>query len=147
MEYITLQGDDSFLTLTFDEVYGFPKTTCTWGGYEVKTALKIKAGHFQVNAVLFTSTGELYLFLEQLKACNSNLAGTAEYRSYEGNLELTATYDAMGHVNIKGHFIESFSNENELKFAFSSDQSYISYTIQDLERIAEKYGDMHGINH
>jgi hypothetical protein len=142
MENITLQGEENYLTITFDEVYGFPKRTCHWGGYEVRTVLKIKSGNFQVTSTLYTSTGELYELFQQLKECNNKLAGIAKYRSYEGNLEFSATYDTMGHINIKGEFSEQ---NNDLKFEFLSDQTFITKTIQDLEIISEKYGDMLGV--
>ncbi len=145
MENITLQGEENFLSITFDDVYGFPNSTCHWGGYEVRTNLKIKSGNFQVNSILWTSTGELHEFFQQLKECNRNLKGIANYMSYEGNLIFTATYDTMGHVTIKGEFSEQNQYNNNLRFEFLSDPTFISNTIQDLERISEKYGNMFGV--
>ena len=145
METFTLRGESDFITITFEEVYGFPDTTCCWGGYDVRIKLEIKSGNFRVNSTLWTSTGELYDFLQRLKECNNKLAGAAIYNTYEGNLKLIATYDDLGHVNIKGRFSEQTELHNELQFEFSSDQTFIRLTIEELELVAIKYGDMKGI--
>lgn len=146
MEKITLQGEENYLNITFEEVYGFPKSTCSWGGYEVRSTLKIKSGNFQVASTLWTSTGELNDFFQQLKECNRNLKGIAKYKSYEGNLKLSVTYDTItGHVNIIGEFSEQNMLNNNLRFHIISDQTFITKTIQDFEPISEKYGDMFGV--
>ena len=133
------------MTLTFEEVYGFPETTCHWGGYDVGAVLEIKSGGFHVKSGLYTSTGEIFEFFQQLKSCNEKLNGTSRYITYEGNLELIAEYDDMGHVNIKGEFSAQNQYYNKLTFEFSSDQTFISIALKDLEVIADKYGDMKGI--
>lgn len=106
MESFTIKGESDFLTLTFTEVFGFPETTCHWGGYYLRTMIEIKSRGFYVKSVLYTSTGEIYQFFQQLKSNNEKLSGTAKFISYEGNLDFTAVYDNFGHVNIKGRFSE-----------------------------------------
>lgn len=145
MDSFTIKGETDFLTLTFQEVFGFPDTTCHWGGYDLQAILEIKSSGFYVKSTLYTSTGEIFDFFQQLKNCNDKLKGTSTFTSYEGNLELTAAYDNAGHVSIKGKFSEQNEFNNKLQFEFPSDQTYIRSTVADLEVIADKYGDRKGI--
>jgi len=144
MDTFTLKQETDFITITFDEVYGFPNTTCNWGGYDVHARIEIKSGDFCANSKFYTSTGEIFDFFQQLKECNSKLTGTAIYNSYEHNLKLTASYDKLGHIDIKGIFSDNNQNNN-LQFTMSTDQTFIQSTIKELELIVGKYGDMKGI--
>jgi hypothetical protein len=146
MEQFTVHGENgSHITISFEEVYGFPESTCHWGGYDVRTGIKIKSGNFQVDSNLWTSTGEIHGLYESLKSCNADLKGTVTYISYEGNLELKIDYDNMGHAGVSGRFSEQSQLENELRFEFNSDQTYLNSTINELRVIVDKYGDMKGI--
>ena len=91
------------------------------------------------------SEGELFNFFQGLKECNAKLSGTVIYNSYEGNLTINASYDNLGHVNISGSFSEQNQFDNNLEFEFLSDQSFIKYSVDELELIASKYGGMTGI--
>lgn len=145
MEKFTIKGNSDFITVIFEEVFGYPDSTSHFGGYDLRTFIEIKSGNFCVKSSLYTSTGELYEFYQNLKKCNEELTGTANFISYEGNLELIAEYDNLGHVNIKGAFTEQNQYDNELKFEFSSDQTFIKSTVNELGFIADKYGDKKGI--
>lgn len=145
MEEFSIKGEGNLINIVFDEVFGFPDTTCHWGGYEVRATLIIKSSNFHVKATLWTSTGEIYEFLQSIKQCNNELKGEASYKSYEGNIELKAKYDNLGHVNIKGQFSEQNELDNKLKFEFNTDQTFISLTVKELELIALKYGGLKGI--
>ncbi|MFN8361262.1 MAG: hypothetical protein U0264_15225 [Candidatus Kapaibacterium sp.] len=145
MESFTIKGESNFITLTFIEVFGFPETTCHWGGYDLRSEIEIKSSGFYVKSVLFTSTGEIYQFFQLLKSSNEKLRGAATFVSYEGNLDFIVEYDNRGHVNIKGSFSEQNLFENELKFEFISDQTYIHSSLKELSLLADKYGDMKGI--
>ena len=146
MEQFTVHGENgSHIMISFEEVYGYPDTTCYWGGYEVRTRIKIKSGNFQVDSTLWTSTGEIHGLYESLKSCNSDLQGTVNFITYEGNLDLKIDYDNLGHAGISGRFFEQGHFENELRFEFSSDQTYLNSTINELREIVDKYGDKKGI--
>jgi len=145
MDTFAIKGQAGFIKITFDEVYGFPDSTCYWGGYDSKAALEISSINVQVKSTFFTSTGEIFEFFQKLKECNSKLTGTATYNSYEHDLSIAASYDELGHVNIVGKFKEQHEFDYELKFEFTSDQSFIKYTVDELELIVDKYGDMKGV--
>jgi hypothetical protein len=146
MEEFSIIGESgSSIRIIFEEVYGFPESTCHWGGYDVRSRIEIKSGNFAVKSILWTSTGEIYALYEQLMTCNKNLKGEASYTSYEGNIQMNAVYDDLGHVTITGTFSEHNEFDNKLSFEFNSDQSYITSSISQLEKIVMKYGDMKGM--
>jgi hypothetical protein len=145
METFTIKNEGDFVKITFDEVFGFPNTTSHWGGYDTKSTLEIKSGNFKVKSTLWTSTGEIFSFFQKLKDCNTQLAGTAYYSSCEDNLNISASYDNLGHVKISGRYSEQNQFDNELQFEFITDQSFIKYTIDELELVANKYGDNQGV--
>lgn len=141
----TIKGESgNYLTLRLLQVYGFPNKTCHWGGYDARAELVIKAGDFQVRSALFTTTADVFTFYQLLKECNSELKGSAVYESYEGNLVFTAVYDLLGHVKIQGEFFENRISDNKLIFSFDSDQSFIKFTLDELELFVKKYGGLTG---
>ncbi|AHM59280.1 hypothetical protein D770_05065 [Flammeovirgaceae bacterium 311] len=73
------------------------------------------------------------------------LQGTVTYLTYEGNLDLQISYDNIGHAGVSGKFFEQGQYENELRFEFLSDQSYLNSTITELSQIINKYGDKKGV--
>lgn len=144
MDSFTIKGNGGFITVTLDEVFGFPDDTSDFGGYESSAIVEISSGCFYCKADFYISTGDLFNFYQELKSCNQKLTGIAKLISYEVNLELTVEYGIGGHVNIKGFFSEPLSY-NEMQFEVTTDQTFIASTINELEAIADKYGDMKGI--
>lgn len=142
----SIQGDAGiFIRFASEVVYGFPETPGPWSGYDVRVNLEIKSSGFQVKATMWTSTGEISELYQQLRQCNESIAGNATYASCEGNLELTAQHDNMGHVTIRGEFSEQNEYRNILNFEFQSDQIYVQTTIHQLDQIIRKYGNTKGI--
>lgn len=145
MNSFTVKGNADFVKVSLIEVFGFPNKTCPWGGYDVKARVEIKSGNFYVNSIFYSSTGEFYLFYLALKKCNTHLGGKVIYKNYEENFFLMVTYEIQGHVNINGTFSEENNLCNKLDYEFHTDQSYIRFTLEELEKIVNKYGDMKGI--
>lgn len=73
------------------------------------------------------------------------IQGIAHLDSYENNLQMAVCYNELGHVLIKGKFIEKYIENNCLEFELQSDQSFIFSTMIELEDIYKKYGDNKGI--
>jgi hypothetical protein len=146
MEEFSIVGENrNYLKVTFQEVYGFPESTCHWGGYDLRAAVEIKSGSFTANSIFWTSTGELDEFYKNLEACNEEVKGNVDYANYEDNLKFTADYNNLGQVNIKGNFYTLTDMNKELIFEFVSDQSYLNATVGELKQIVQKYGDMRGV--
>jgi hypothetical protein len=144
LESFTIKGNSDFITLKYEEVFGFPETTCHWGGYDAHVILEIQSGGFYVKSKLYTSTGELFEFFQKLKICNEKLNGSCKFITYEKDLEFVAEYDNLGHVIIKGEYSERSEFNNKLIFEFFTDQTFINVTLKELEIIIDKYGNMQG---
>jgi hypothetical protein len=140
-----ISGDGNFIKITFDEVFGFPESTCHWGGYDVHSNLEIKSGDIHVKSSLYMATGDVYRFTQELKKCNDILSGSAAFDTCEGNFQFSAKYDNTGHVAIEGEFETYGPFKNQVKFGFETDQSFISQTLEQLDMIVSKYGDEKGI--
>ncbi|MBO0321977.1 hypothetical protein J0X14_06695 [Muricauda sp. CAU 1633] len=144
MEKFELKGENGIITVRIEETFDFPNKTCFKGGYECTVGIEIRVGSYSLKSSFYTSTGELFKFYEKLNTCQSEMNGVAEFDSYEKNLELTVKYD-FGKILIWGNYQENLAIDNKLEFEFNSDQSYFKNSIEQLERIFDKYGGMKGV--
>jgi len=144
MEEFELKGENGIIILGIEKTFDFPNKTCFKGGYECIVGIEIKVGSYSVKSSFYTSTGELFKFYEKLKTCQMELNGVAEFDSYENNLELTVKYES-GKIGIWGKYQENLATDNILEFDFNSDQSYFKNSVEQLERIFDKYGGMKGV--
>lgn len=144
MEEFELKGQDSFLIIRINEVFGFPDRTSHFGGYDCIVGIDIKVGGYYVKSKFHSSTGELFDFYQKIKSCQTELNGLSEFDSYEGNLEFTVKY-TFGKVVVRGKYQETLTSDNILEFKFDSDQSYLKNTVKELNLIVNKYGGMQGI--
>ena len=140
-----LRSDNGLIHLKINEVFGFPDTTCPWGGYDTKSTIEIISSNYSAKGEVYISTGELYEFYEQLKTCYKTLQGNAELLSYEGNLKMKVSFDGIGHATIKGSYKEHHHEDNELLFELASDQTYIFQAVSGLEDIISVYGNNLGV--
>ena len=137
--------NDGFVRIQLAKVFGYPNETCHWGGYDTQSQLEIKSQGLTVLTNLYISTGELYNFYEQLSNAYNSLTGTANLSSYEGNLNLSLTFDNLGHANINAEYREYIEPSYSVKFNMETDQSYLKETVSELERIYQKYGNSIGV--
>ncbi|WP_282043411.1 WapI family immunity protein [Winogradskyella flava] len=144
MEEFELKGQDGWIKMWINEVFGFPNRTSHFGGYDCILGIEIKIGNYNVKSQFYSTTGELFDFRNKFKICQAELNGIAEFNSYENNLELTVKY-SQGKVAIWGKFQENLAIDNILEFDFNTDQSYLQNTENELNRIVEKYGGMKGV--
>lgn len=142
---ITFEGfGSSFLKLTITEVFGFPKKTCHWGGYEANCKILLKSGGFSINDQFYISTGQFYEFFKSLESAYSTLEGRVQLESIENNLNLFVLFKENGMIEIEGTY-RDFSTNNKLLFGISSDQSFLNQTLNELAHFVGKYGGMNGI--
>ena len=131
MNSFTIKGNADFVKVNF----------CL-----AKTAkpLEIKSGNFHVNSSFYGSTGEFYPLYECLKQSNEKLSGKVIYGNYESNFIIIISYDIGGKINVGVTYSEQNPFANKLNYEFDTDQSYISFTIEELKSLVSKYGDMKG---
>jgi hypothetical protein len=145
MTEIEIKGENGYLKIQIQKMFGFPESTSPFGGYDTESIIEIKSSNYYIKGLIWITTGDLYSFYKELKNCQEKVKGQANLNSYENNLHSTITYDEFGHAVLRGKFTEKYEEENTLEFELKSDQSYLNSTISELERMIEKYGDNTGI--
>lgn len=134
------------IKIELNEVIGFPESTSIEGGYDMVCTLTIDAGVYHVTYNdYYTATGVLYKFCESLKKCYNTLNGKAEYKMMlENDLEFEVEMLSNGRAVITGSFQANISRDNILQFEIDTDQSCFKSVIEDIEKLKETYGGMHG---
>jgi hypothetical protein len=141
----SLEGEDSYIELTIEEVWGYPNETSYGGGYGAKGKLTIKEGEYSVNnAAHYFTTGELYKFLQELQQCYEKLEGVAYLGNTEHELDLKCTFNRKGHVVINGRFQSRQDIETILIFEIRSEQTQILAAIFALKAVVKIFGDDKG---
>lgn len=134
------------ICLELNEVIGFPDSTSIEGGYDIKCTLKIDVGCYHVKCdTLYSATGALYRFCDELKGCYAQLDGQAEYKLlYENDLCFKVEMTNGGCAVVTGTFQEYPDKENILQFQMETDQSCFLSVIQDIDSLKNNYGGMEG---
>lgn len=143
-EFVVRGKQGCFIRITLDEVFGFPKMTSHFGGYDAKGAAEIKSGNYYVKGEVWFSTGETYEFYNQLVQCWTDLDGVATFCTSEANLKLEVKFNNRGQVVIEGYFKEFADRDNELKFEIESNQSFFVESLDGLREIVNHYGNLKG---
>ncbi len=138
-------AEQGYIKLSLDRVFGFPESTSYFGGYETQSTLEIKSNGFSVLTNLYISTGDIYNFYKELSMCYANVAGIAQLKSYDLNLNLEVEFQKLGQITILVEFTESSSVTNSIKFELTTDQTFIKHTLDELKKIQMYYGDNKGI--
>ena len=135
------------ISMELNEVIGFPNSTSYEGGYDIICTLTIDAGCYHIEFdKLYSATGTLYRFCNELKTCYNKLEGQAEYRMLlENDLCFKVNVTTAGHAVITGTFQELPHKNNILEFEIDTDQTCFLSVIQDIENLKEKYGGMKGV--
>ena len=134
-----------YISLSIEDLLGFPATTSWAGGYDGKGTLKIVSENYRYQGPLYFTTGELYGFYIELQKCYQTLKGSAILRNYESAFYMELTMDKLGKVACRGWSKEMPSRSNRLEFEIDTDQTFIKQTIDDLEAVVKCFGDMRGI--
>ena len=140
-----MTGMDGSIQLKIEEVFGYPDETSYGGGYGAKGTLDIKSGGFMVSAPHYFTTGELYVFYQQLQGCYDSLTGRATLDNTERELDLQCEFNKFGHVILTGSFQASPTERNILQFEIKSDQTQVKETLSQLKEVYAVFGDNKGI--
>ena len=135
MEIFCLNGyQNEKIQLELVEVLGFPEITSYEGGYDIVCRLLIQVGSYCVNCdKLYSATGALYKFSDELKSCYAKLNGKAEYRLLlENDLSFVVEMTTSGHAVLTGRFQERPDKENIFSFEMETDQSCFQRLFKEL---------------
>ncbi|MCA0983382.1 hypothetical protein LCL89_04870 [Halobacillus yeomjeoni] len=146
MNEFTLEGKQGFIHLKLQEVPDFPDSTSHFGGYDARGVVEIKSGNYYVRSEVWFTTGEVFEFYQELKQCFQKLRGDVVFSNYDSNLRIEISFTSFGHFIMKGFFQERPDQDNQLQFEIESDQSYLSSTLNQLEKFVDYYGDLKGEN-
>ena len=135
------------ISLTIDEMFGFPNSTDYEGGYSFKGTLEICAGNYHVVSYSYISaTGALYHFASELEKCYNLLDGKANYELLlENDLIFAVTMVHGGKGIILGEYQEKSHISNILNFEIETDQSCFSSVIQSINVIKKEFGGVEGV--
>ncbi len=61
-------------------------------------------------------------------------------------MELKIIFESRGHISYHGSYQERPDEDTKMWFDIRGDQSYLVETMQDIEKIANIYGGMSGVN-
>ncbi|OZB96159.1 hypothetical protein [Paenibacillus sp. XY044] len=146
MNQFQIYGENNqYVMIQLEKIHGFPQTTSHSGGYDTESSIKIKSGSYYASGSVWISTGEIYVFKNQLKEIYESCIGTAKLTNDEADLEVTVTIENRGRAIIEGRYKEYPSIDNELIFFFEADQSYIGKTLEEINEMTTIYGGMNGI--
>lgn len=140
-----INGTSEYIELYIDEVFGFPNELSYGGGYGARGRITIVAGNYNVKSTHYFTTGELYVFSQQLIECYQNVKGTCVLKNTEYELEMQCEFDKLGHVKISGKFQKYQHVNNILLFEIGTDQTQIKEVIEQLEKVIKYFGDNNGI--
>lgn len=145
MTEIEIKGENGYLKIQMQKMFGFPESTSPFGGYDTESIIEIKSSNYYIKGQIWITTGDLYSFYQELKKCQEKVKGQANLNSYENNLSSKIAYDEVRHAVLKGKFTEKYEEENTLEFELKSDQSFLNSTITELEKMILQFGDNTGI--
>ncbi|WP_458071774.1 WapI family immunity protein [Rhodanobacter sp. BL-MT-08] len=94
--------------------------------------VSVQCGAFHGRFPAAFLTGELESFHAQLISLYQTLLGTAKFQTLEGQLELQATGDGLGHVRISGEALDQAGIGNKLVFEIVIDQTQLQTSVQML---------------
>lgn len=142
MEVFCLNGyQDEKIQLELIDVLGFPEATSYEGGYDMICRLVIQIGCCHIDCErLYSATGALQRFSEELKSCYATLKGKAEYRLLlEQDLVFEVEMKGSGHAVVTGQFRERPDRRTVFSFEMETDQSCFPAVFQGIDLLNERY--------
>jgi hypothetical protein len=103
----------------------------------VEVAIRCGVFHGKFPAAFLTE--ELEAFHGQLVSLYQTLTGKAEFRTLEGQLDLTATGDGLGHIKISGKARDQAGTGNRFSFEIGIDQTQLQTSVQSLAAVLAAY--------
>jgi hypothetical protein len=109
-------------------------------GYEwVSVRVSIKVGGFSGRFDASFLANEFVRFRDELKVVSEYLKGKASFETLEEQMSLEVSVDKLGHINIEGKISDQAGIGNELAFHMEIDQTYLTQTVAQLNRVIEGF--------
>jgi len=78
-------------------------------------------------------------FCAQLEKLYRTVTGSAQFTSYEKQLELTLSCSGTGHVLVRGEAMDYAGTGNRLSFRIDVDQTYVPAVLKTLRAMVDQY--------
>jgi hypothetical protein len=134
----TLKGEGATV-IVYVERYEIAQADCGSDSDWLEGEVHLQIAPFRAQTRCSVMAAELETFFRDLAALVEALAGTAEFKSDQDILSLSATMQRTGRARVKGRLSTHGLVESELSFAFETDQSYLRHTLSDLAVMTRRF--------
>lgn len=107
----------------------------SWDGNWIACEIEIVAGGFRGKCAADMRSEEFHAFMDQVSELDRTVDGAATFTTMEGQLTLSLTAEARGHIKVAGAALDLAGSENRLAFSFDVDQTYLSSIVRSLEAL------------
>ncbi len=101
--------------------------------------VELVVGGFRAKYPAYFNSWAFSDFCAQLQNLYETISGSASFKSYERQLEMTLACDPRGHVHLEGEAMDFAGTGNKLIFRLEFDQSYVPKILADLRAALAKY--------
>ena len=120
--------------------YARPDSTTGMDANWLACKCEVAVQEFSCNLNLSLTTADFVQFLAELDVAFRLLKGTAVFATLEGGLKLEIIFKTAGHVDVFGSVRSQISSRRRtLSFAFESDQSFLSQTLDGLRAVVRQF--------
>lgn len=127
--FFEIRSDTSFLKmksqLKINKVYS---ESYDW----LASSVEFEIGNFKGNYETNINSYNFHDFYNELKIVHRTLQGVANFKTLEGQIEFKITGNGRGQMKVEGLCVDG---DNEFKFCFISDQTFIQKTLKQLSTI------------
>lgn len=101
--------------------------------------VEVLAGGFRGSYSAAFNSWAFSNFCGQLEKLYQSVSGSAVFTSYDAQLEMTLTCDALGHIRLRGEATDCAGIGNKLVFGLEIDQTHVPAVIRDLKAALDRY--------
>ncbi len=134
MASIVFTGDGGRLTLEVSD-YERPSASDVYDANWLKTTVSAAAGPFLGSFRANLTTYEFAKLHEQLAEVVERLSGRVDFESTESDIVLSVEFSHRGTATVSGLLRPNASERTTLSFSFETDQSTLSETVRQLDRL------------
>ena len=135
---ILIEGGGCFISMVvegYEREFAEDFSDANW----LKCRIKVSVGAFSAEIDATITTHDFVEFQNELSKAMKSLSGAATFRTDEEWLSIDIEFNARGSAHVRGATqVHGFPKAN-LAFEFETDQSYLSQTCVQLEKVVENF--------
>jgi hypothetical protein len=110
-----------------------------WDDNWLAVAIRVQVGGVRGKVTAAILTGEFEKLLSELRPLYQTLSGSVSFKTMEAQLALVFVGDGKGHIELQGEVLDKPGIGNRLTFVLQFDQTRLATSINELERVVEKF--------